>query len=262
MRRGVLVICLLLAAAVSGLVFAGVGLPIAASVGAGLALVVAVTMIFGVRTEQVAFVAVCGLVLTISWNGVRFGGGALGDAFMVAAFGAVLAHVIADRRAIPIPGWLFVAGIGCFLAGLLTMIFPPSTRLVQKSIITETSFLLQDGVRGIVYGRSELIVLIEFELALVLIPVLIATMATTRQRCSRLIDLWTVGAIVNAAVGVADYAGIVHLAPVALAANRSAGLTVQSNYLALTCVIAIPTAILWFGRSSRATLAGLVGLPR
>ena len=261
MRRGVLVVCVLLVAAVSGLVFAGIGLPIAVSVGAGLAVVVAVTIIFGVRTEVVAFIAVCGLVFTVTWNGIRIGGGALGDAFMVAAFLAVLAHVIADHRTIPIPGWLFVAGIGCFLAGLLTMIFPPSTHLAQKSIITETNFLLQDGVRGIIPGRSDLLVLIEFELSLVLIPVLIATMATTRRRCSQLIDLWTAGAVVNAAVGVADYAGITHLAPIALAANRSAGLTVQSNYLGLTCVLAIPTAILWLGRSRRATLAGHVAVP-
>ena len=62
-------------------------------------------------------------------------------------------------------------------------------------------------------------------------------------------------------VGIVDYAGIAHIAPIALAANRSAGLTVQSNYLGLTCVLAIPTAMLWLGRSRRSTLAGRVAVP-
>ncbi len=62
-------------------------------------------------------------------------------------------------------------------------------------------------------------------------------------------------------MAVADYAGVAHISPVATFGNRASGLTVHPNYLALTCVISIPMAMLWFGRSRRWTGAGLLALP-
>ena len=101
----------------------------------------------------------------------------------------------------------------------------------------------------------------KYELALVLIPLLIAAVGTSPRRCVRLVDLWVAGAVVNACVAVADYAGVAHITPIGIYANRSSGLTVQPNYLALTCVISIPLAMLWLGRSRRWTFAGLLAVP-
>jgi len=44
-------------------------------------------------------------------------------------------------------------------------------------------------------------------------------------------------------------------------ANRSAGLTIHPNYLALGSAMALPFALLWYGRSARSTLASLVAVP-
>lgn len=214
----------------------------------------------GVRFADLALFAVGLLVLTVTWNGIRVAGGALGNVFLTLAFVAVIVHAIVDKRPLPLPRWLCVAGVGFLLAGLLSVIFPPSVGLLQRSLQADMAIAVQDGVKAIGAVPSNTGTLLKFEAALVLVPVLIATVGTTPDRCRALISLWTLGAIVNAAVGVADFSGIAHLTPVALSQNRSAGLTIQSNYLALTCVLAIPTAMLWLGRSRRWTLAGVIGV--
>jgi hypothetical protein len=213
-----------------------------------------------IGTEKLALLAVSVLVFTVTWNGIRVAGGALGDGFMALAFAAVLAYVVGEKRPPPLPPWLLVAAIGFVLAGLVSMIFPPSIAVVQRSLIAQITIKLQDGAFGIANAPSDAGELIKYELGFVLIPLMIATVATTRQRCMLLLNLWTAGAIVNAWVGILDFGGL-HIAPVPFSDNRSAGLTVQSNYLALTCALAIPMAMLWFGRSRRGTLAGLVGVP-
>jgi hypothetical protein len=225
-----------------------------------MVLILGTISVFGVGTESLAFLAVEVLVLTITWNGIRVGGGAFGDAFMALAFAAVVSDAIVRKRYVPMPPWLCLAGVAFLFAALLTVMFPPATALVQKTVLTETNFLLQDGVVGFAAPpRSDISAWIKFEASLVLIPVLIAAVGTTPARCRRLIDLWTLSGVINAAVAIADYGGF-HFTPVAFSANRSAGLTVQSNYLALTCVIAIPTALLWLGRSRRWTRAGVLSV--
>jgi hypothetical protein len=64
------------------------------------------------RFDRAAFVAVGVLALTISWNGLRGPGRALANVFLVLATVAVLAHVVIDRRSVPIPPWLLVAAGG------------------------------------------------------------------------------------------------------------------------------------------------------
>ncbi len=133
--------------------------------------------------------------------------------------------------------------------------------MVQHSVVTETTIKLQDGNFALAAMPGNVSTLVKYELSLVLIPVLVAAVGTSRRRCLRLLDLWAAGAVVNACVAVADYVGVAHITPVAIFGNRSSGLTVHPNYLALTCVISIPIAMLWFGRSRRWTVAGLLALP-
>lgn len=213
-----------------------------------------------VGTEKLALLAVSVLVFTVTWNGIRVAGGAFGDGFMALAFAAVLAYVLGAKRPPPLPPWLLVAAVGFVLAGLLTIIFPPSIAVVQRSLVAQITIKLQDGATGIATAPSNGGELIKYELGFLLIPLMIAIVATTRERCIALLNLWTAGAIVNAAVGIADFGGL-HIAPVPFSDNRSAGLAIQSNYLALTCALAIPMAMLWFGRSRRWTWAGLIGVP-
>jgi hypothetical protein len=260
---------------VVGVASTGLHMKPSAAIALGVLLVALAIAFVSVETEKLALWAVGLMVLTLTWNGIRIGGGSSGsgnsvsgggafaDATLVLAFGAVLADVIARKRAMPLPRWLVLAGLGCLLAFLLTMVFPPSAHLLNLSSITGATLAQQGGgvpgqVASIGLG-SDAITLIEYEIALIVIPVLIATVGATVKRCRLLMDLFTVGAAINGAVGVLGLAGL-HLFSSAAVANRSAGLTIQPNYLALTCVIALPMAMLWFGRSRRANVAAVAGI--
>lgn len=259
MRKAALALGVMFVAGAGGLLLSGVGAAPAVAVILGVVIFTGVVAFFGLSTGELAVYAVGLMLLTITWNGLRVGGGALGNASLALAFAAVMAHVVSERRPLPVPMWLFLAGLGCLLAGLLSMIFPPSTQVVQDSVVTLTSFKIQDGILGLSQLPSDKLQLVEYEVALVLVPMLIAAVATTPRRIRLLLGLFTAGAIVNACAGIADFQGIAHLGSVPFSGNRSAGLTVQSNYLALTCVIALPTAMMWFGRSRRATIGGVFG---
>jgi hypothetical protein len=127
MRKAALPLGLLLLAAVSGVALAGAGAAPAAGIAVGFLCVAGVVASHRVRTGDLAYFGVGLLVLTITWNGIRVSGGAFGDAFMALAFAGVVSHLALDKRPVPVPAWLFVAGIGLFLAGLLDVIFPPSS---------------------------------------------------------------------------------------------------------------------------------------
>jgi O-antigen ligase len=156
-----------------------------------------------------------------------------------------------------------LAGLGCLLAFLLTMMFPPSAKILNQSDVTGATLAQQGtGLPGQVASLglgADTVILIEYEVALILIPVMLATVGTTVKRCRLLMDIFTAGAAINGAVGVLGLAGF-HIASSAAYLNRSAGLTIHPNYLALTCVIALPTAMLWFGRSRRYNVAGVIGV--
>jgi len=274
MRKPALPLGLVVAAGIAGLAAVGLDMKASGAIFIGLCLVGGTITCIRLGTDRLALAAVGFLALTVTWNGIRVGGastsaastvsgGAFGDATMVLAFAGVLAAVIARKRSVPMPRWLLLAGIGCALAELVTVIFPPSSAIMQRSAITEAILAQQGGgipgQIGALGVGPDTIILVEYELALILIPVMVATVGTTVRRCRLLLDLWTIGAVINGFAGVLDLAGI-PLGPSAVAQSRSTGLTIHPNYLALTCVIALPMALLWFGRSRRWNAAAVIGV--
>jgi O-antigen ligase len=219
-------------------------------------LAAAITALAIAPIERIAFVAVGAFVLFITWNGLRLAGGALANVFMVLAFAAVIGQTLLARRPIPLPPWLLAAGAGCVLAAMVNAIFPPHPDWLAQSLMTyRTDF--QPPSLIFMVPRSDLATLVKFEAALVLIPMLIASVATTAARIERLIDLFAVSATVNATVGIVDLAGF-HIAPQPGGTGRDSGLTIHPNYLALTCTVGIPLALLWVSRGGRWRVAGLV----
>ena len=209
--------------------------------------------------ERIAFFTVGALTLMITWNGLRAVGGAASNALVFLAFLAVLAHVIVDRQTLPIPWWLLAFAAGLIAAWLLVVMFPPGLGIENRTELQFNQMFLTAGVPIKVLGgrRSDLAALIKWEIALLMLPVAIAAVANTPQRITRLINLWTIGALINAFSGIADRAGFHSLAAQPIAGTRSGGLTIQPNYLALTCCLALPTALLWAGRSRRGNLAAI-----
>jgi O-antigen ligase len=220
-------------------------------------ILVSLLVLFRAKPDAVAYWMVGLLVLTISWNGIRFAGGAIGDAVMAVAFVAVIAYLVLERRALTLPPWLLLTGLGFLIAALLVMILPPSNSLLERTQLQRATLEAQAGGALLVTPRSDLLALAEFELSSMLIPIMLLATATTPKRCKRLLDLWALSGAVCAFVAVLDYTGVAHLSPYPLIGSRSSGLTIHPNYLALTCDITLPAVLLWFGRSRAWTMAGL-----
>ena len=223
---------------------------------AGIAGLIAVIAALVIPIERLAFVAVATFVLFVTWNGLRLGGGAIANAFMALAFLAVIAQVIVTRRLPPLPPWLFLAGAGFVLAAMLNLIFPPDQGLINQTLL-QARTVFRPAATGYLTPRSDLATLAKFGIALVLVPTLVASVATSVKRIDRLIDMLVISATVNAAVAIVDFGGI-PIAPTATRGGRSAGLTIHPNYLALTCTIGLPLALLWMSRGGRWRIAGLV----
>lgn len=209
--------------------------------------------------ESLAYVAVGMMILTVTWNGVRVGGSLLVDPLTAVAFACVCVHVTLNRRTVTIPSWLVYAGIGLALAALLAVIFPPRPSLLRNP--TLQALQVASGAAA-APARSNVGSLLKFEVALVLLPLMVPIVATSPRRCSRLADLWAISALISAAAGVADFIGFVHLVPVRYAPpGRESGLAFHSNHLGLTCAMALPIVILWSTRSPRWRVAAALGTP-
>jgi hypothetical protein len=208
-----------------------------------------------------AYVLVCLLVVTVPWNGIRFGGGGVADLIFVAAFAFALADWIGRRRPIAFPAWLAIAGTGMLLAATIDQLLPSNHTLLAKTLVHAASLNQNAGISFFIATPSSSTAVIKFELSLVLVPVLLATVCDTPSRCRRMLDLWTFSLAINAAVGLLDLAGIATIGSTPTVGNRASGLTIQPNYLALACNIGIPLALVWIGRSRRWTAAAVIVVP-
>ena len=199
--------------------------------------------------DRLAYLAVAVSVLAITWNGLRLVG-AVANVFLVPAFLMVVVRTVVLRKPIPLPPWLFAASIGFLLAAMLRLIFPPDSGTLNDILIHYRTIPQGTDQPTIFAARSDIATLIQFMVGVVVIPLLVASVANTPRRIERLLDVFIWGAVINAAVGIVDWVGL-HIVPIQVAAHRSAGLTVHPNYLALTCTIATPLAMLWISRGAR-----------
>ncbi len=247
------IVLILAGAVVVGILVAG--LPVLAA-GVGALVLVAVFVAHSLSLDRLAFVVVALFVFTISWNGLRIGAGvALG--FLIVAVAIVIFLVIVERRQVPVPLWLAIAAAGLAVSALLVWVDPPSRELINRSYILDIQLAAGYVAPGspLYEPHNDLIAFLGFELGLILIPVLIATVATSRQRCATLLDCFVASAAISAFVGIVDVAGI-SIAPVDFIGERSAGLTIHPNYLALNAALALPPAMLWLTRPGKWAIAG------
>jgi hypothetical protein len=207
--------------------------------------------------DRWAYIAMGAALLAITWNGFRFAGGAVANVLLVPAFGLAVLRTAVLRKPIPFPPWLFAAALGFVLAAMLRLIFQPDSSTLNDILVHYRTLPTAVGLDQplVLVQRSDLLALAKVLVSMVVVPVLIASVATTPRRIERLLDIFVFSAVINAAVGLIDWAGF-HIAPIVAGQGRSAGLTIHPNYLALTCTIAIPLALMWIGRGGRWRTAG------
>lgn len=205
--------------------------------------------------DRLAFGVTALVVLFIPWDGIRLVGGSLVNAFLVFAFAASLVLLVHDRRPVPLPGWMLLAGGGLLVSALLTIAFPAALSLKQASLM---DLIQSSGVPYILAKRSDLSALAKWEIAWFLLPVILMINGSTQHRCRLLLDLFAVGATVSAIVGLFDVVGLHLLAARPIANHRSSGLTIHPNYLAFESALAAPVALLWIGRGGRWRVGGLL----
>lgn len=210
--------------------------------------------------DRIAYVATGAFLLVVTWNGLRLGGGALGNGLLVLAFVTATLYAMQSRQSIRIPGWMLVAAGGMVVAAMLNIFFPPDTIWINKTL---RSFLteFQTPAVGLLLPRSDLLALAKFLICLLLVPGLLIMVARSTNRVRLLLDLFALSCVVNATVAVLTHAGLplqLFTPELPIPYGRESGLTVHPNYLALTCTIGIPLTLLWVTRGGRWRMVGLV----
>jgi O-antigen ligase len=181
--------------------------------------------------------------------------GSVVNVFLLFAFVVTLFLVIHRGRPVPLPGWMLLAGTGLLVSALLTIAFPPALALKQASLM---DLLHEAGVPYLLNHRSDLSALAKWEIAWIVLPVILTINGRTRERCRLLLDLFALAAAISAVVGLLEVAGLHFLATRPIANGRSSGLTIHPNYLAFESALAVPVTLLWTGRRGRWTIGGVL----
>jgi len=186
---------------------------------------------------SLALALLYGAVATMPLNGVRvLPSVALCDVLLVGAGVAQGLRLLLDPRPLhALPAWLPIAA---WLLALATLI--------------STIFASQLGA-NLVPGA-------QFVVALLLTPIVIATIADRPQRRARLVGCFVAGALVNALVGVLDLAAGTHVGQAVTGLqftynHRVAGFTNHPNTLATVCALALPLTLAQLG-AARASGGG------
>jgi O-antigen ligase len=173
-------------------------------------------------------------VIAITWNGLRSGGTSPPDLLLLAALIGVGYCWFQDTITVPLPGWLVGAAIMLIASQLLNQFFfvptPP-----------------QDPPPSFTPPGPALVTLARFELAFLIVPVVIGAVASSWRRVNLMTNLWLLSATISAAIGTVDGftgIGLGHTITGVIADNRPTGLAIHPNAFALTCGMTIPIGLL------------------
>lgn len=108
---------------------------------------------------------------------------------------------------------------------------------------------------------------LRFIVTISLMPLILMFAASTPSRIQRLIDVWLLGSVVNALVGILDRLGVTHIGASLASADyvalqdRATGLTNHPNHLGLVIAMALPMAVSRLTAGGARGVSALLGLP-
>ncbi len=173
-------------------------------------------------------------VATITWNGFRSGGTSPPDLLLIAAAIGIAYCWSQDTIKVPLPGWL-IGAAGILLASQL---------LNQFFLVPNPP---PDPPPSFTPPGPALVTMARFELAFVVVPVVVGAVASSWRRVNLLANLWVLSAAISAFIGTVDGftgAGLGASITGVDVGGRAAGLAIHPNTFALTCSMALPVALL------------------
>ena len=209
----------------------------------------------GLRRLTLAFLTLS--FVTISWNGVYIGGFQPGDLILAPTTAAAVVYLCQARQGFRIPKGLFAGAALIGLAGVLSALFPPAQQYLNSRYSAPTL--------GIVATSGDLTQLFKFEIALVVIVVIVGLLHPTTEEMQRLANAWAISALLSASVAITDAAHVTHISQSILGyvdtSGRQSGLSAQENHLALALLLAAPVIVGSLARPSiRAKTVGACAL--
>jgi O-antigen ligase len=207
------------------------------------------------RTWHPIVMVLTGLaVITITWNGFPPSSVSAPDLILLVAVLAVGYCWFQGRIQVPLPGWLLAAGLILLASQLLNQFFfvpdPPP-----------------DPPPSFTPPGAPLLTMFRFELAFVIVPIVIGAVASSWRRVNLVANLWVLGAAISAAIATVDGvtgAGLGASITGVDVGGRPAGLAIHPNTFALTCAMTLPIALLravqlrGWGRGAAIGAAGLL----
>lgn len=183
---------------------------------------------------------------TVPWTAVHVTGTVdLGDVLLILA---AMTLLLADlrRRLINPPPWVWIFAVTVLIVATVTVFDPPSLAyLTERARITGAT---GNPVQWSSLPFSNLIVMVPLLVRIILPPVAFALARTYDSRALfRIAMSFVAGSAISAAIAFSDSRGITSIGPsllhIPVYQGRAAGLTEQTNVVAMGCVCSLPLAI-------------------
>lgn len=207
-------------------------------------------------------------MIALPWNAVRTNGVALGDALLLLATAFIGLDILRSRATLWLPAGFWIGGLFIALSGVWVFLVPTSPDYMMGRL-DPTSAVQKYGTLTSAMPKTNLTNLLQFELSLLLVPLLIVAAAKTAQTLYRLLDCFIFSAVISSVFAVMDATGVANISGSLLGfagmSYRASGLGSHPNQLATNIALAIPLVLLWFLGSKRRRMAaitviGILGL--
>ena len=206
-------------------------------------------LVAGERLSRLAFLAVAGAVATITFTGLRPDARlTVSNMCLIAALGLLVSARLAGARVTaPAPLWLLASVAAIVTSGVLVELFPPGrpSRILLNPQTAAEVAVAEENTNWEGLAR--------YSSALLITPVLIAAVATTRERVVLLLDLWLASAAVCCAIALLDslgagigeaLTGVDNSVRLPDEPDRQPGLSLSPVILAVASSLVLPVAVL------------------